>query len=232
MRGRKITALAGLCLAALSFGSGEHQLLRDVQQHLDLARQCANSGRGQVALAHAAVVIPDHKLRIRVDCSNLPPAEQGLCRNALSSAFRMWEESLGQKVFEVSETGKADVVVHFQTDVSDRGVEVCGHARWTRGVLTPDTNPIVVFTADVQVRRVKPNGESLTFEQLRACAAHELGHVLGLDDSPVAGDVMGRMDFNRPALSIRPDEVQALVRAREEAAQIRRNFTYGSVIKQ
>jgi predicted Zn-dependent protease len=72
---------------------------------------------------------------------------------------------------------------------------------------------------------LKPNGEALTFDQLRACAAHELGHVLGLDDAPESGCLMGRMDFNHPATTIRPEEVDELLRARGEATQIRRDFT-------
>jgi predicted Zn-dependent protease len=136
----------------------------------------------------------------------------------------MWETALGQTVFEVTETGRPDVVIHFQSNVSDNGVEVCGHSQWTRGVLNPDTNPTVVLTADVQVRMFKPNGEQLSYEQLRACAAHELGHILGLDDSKNAGGVMGRMDFNHPVMSIQDDEVATLVQARLEAASIRRSF--------
>ena len=75
----------------------------------------------------------------------------------------------------------------------------------------------------LNVRR-KPNGRPLSFEQLRACAAHELGHVLGLDDSPNNGDLMGRMDFNRPATFIRSEEVSMLIDARQEASAIRRTI--------
>lgn len=227
MTPRLASVFATLCLFGPAISIDQHPLLPEVAQHLDLAEKYASVGRIDVALAHAAVVMPDHRLRVRVDCSNIMPADQGLFRNALNGAFRFWEDVLGEKTFEVTETGNADIVVHFQPDVCDRGVEVCGHSAWTRGVLHPDTCPSVVFTADVQVRMRRPNGESLNFEQLRACAAHELGHVLGLDDSPDAG-VMGRMDFKHPILSIRPDEVVTLLHARQVAAQIRRAFSYRS----
>ncbi|HVT11250.1 MAG TPA: matrixin family metalloprotease [Fimbriimonadaceae bacterium] len=198
-------------------------MLRDVRQHLDLARKCAQSGRIDGALAHAAVVDPDHRLRVRVDCSTIPATDQGLYRNALNGAFRMWEDVLGEKEFEVTECGPYDIMVHFQPNVSDKGIEVCGHSTWTRGVLNPDTHPVPVFSADVWVRMRKPNGEPLTFEQLRACAAHEFGHILGLDDS-LDGGLMGKMDFNHPVIAIRPEEVEPLLRARQEAALIRRTF--------
>jgi predicted Zn-dependent protease len=213
-------------LALLSFGnaSGPGALLREVREHLELAKRYATQGRADGALAHASVVIPDRQLRVRVDVSNVARSEQGLYRNALSSAFAMWETALGQRLFVVSEMGDPDVTIEFKSDVSHNGVEVCGHSEWKRGVLNPDTNPTVVFTALVQVRMLKPNGRPLSFEQLRACAAHELGHVLGLDDSRHSGDLMGPMDFNRPAVYIRPEEVAGLLTARQEASAIRRSF--------
>lgn len=224
MRGRFIGALAALGLCAASFGVGDHPLLQEVQLHLDLARRCVLSGQIDGALAHASVVTPNHCLRVRVDCRNIPPANQGPFRNALNGAFKLWEEALGEKVFEVSETGHPDLIIHFQPDVSDKGIEVCGHSEWTRGVLSPDSNPVVVLSGEVSVRMFKPNGEALDYDQLRACAAHELGHILGLDDSPNKGDLMSKMDFGHPVTTIRPDEISALIAARREATSIRRSF--------
>jgi hypothetical protein len=224
MRGRIITALAACVLSTIVNASEPGSLLREVREHLELAKRYANLGKVDGALAHAAVVIPNRKLMVRVDVSNLAKPDQGLYRNALSSAFAMWETALGQRLFEITETGRADVTIHFKSDVNIKGVEVCGHSEWTRGVLNPDSNPTVVFTADVQVRMQKPNGGALSFEQLRACAAHELGHVLGLDDSSNSGDLMGPMNFNRPAIFIRADEVAGLLMARQEASAIRRSL--------
>src|SRR5437016_5096175 len=99
MRGRILCTLGVLALAVLGFGSGQPPLLREVQQHLDLARRCANAGEVNRALAHAAVVVPEKALRVKIDCSNVDRSSQGLYRNALNGAFRMWEEALGQKVF-------------------------------------------------------------------------------------------------------------------------------------
>jgi hypothetical protein len=228
MRGRFQLTLSACCAAtlALSGGGRDHVLLPVVQQSLGLARKCVNNGDLDAALAHAYVITPDHRIRIRIDCSGIPRAQQGPYRNALSGALSLWESALGEQAFEITETRQPDVVIHFQTGVRDRGSEVSGHVQWTRGVLMPTTNPTPVFTADAQIRTVKPNGEAMDFAQMRACSAHELGHVLGLDDSSSVGDVMGPMDFNHPVQSIRQDEVDVLIRAREEAVQIRRNIAY------
>ena len=51
---------------------------------------------------------------------------------------------------------------------------------------------------------------------------HELGHVLGLNDSPRVGDIMGPLDLRKPVTTLGVDEVQALRDIRESAAEIRR----------
>jgi hypothetical protein len=224
MRGQILTALAAMALSAIGHASEPGLLLREVRQHLELAKHYATQGKADGAMAHAAVVIPGRLLRVRVDVSNIRQADQGLYRNALSGAFSMWESALGERLFEVCETGTFDIMIHFKSDVNDKGIEVCGHTEWTRGVINSDSAPTVVFMANVQVRRIKPNGQALNFEQLRACAAHELGHVLGLDDSDDCSDIMGRMNFGRPSMAIRSGEVAGLIRARREASAIRRSF--------
>lgn len=216
--------IAAAAAAALTFAnSSERSLHADIRHHLAVAKGFAATGHGERAVAHASVVVPTRVLRVRVDFSNLPASSQGLYRNALAGAFRMWEIALGQKQFESVETGPADVVVHFQRAVTHKGQDICGHTRWTRGLAGSDVNRPVV-AADVQIRMEMPDSQPLTFEQLRACAAHELGHVLGLDESPTGRGIMGPMNAKNPVLSIRPEDVAALLGARREAQQIQREF--------
>lgn len=133
----------------------------------------------------------------------------------------MWEGALGGRVFVVVESGPVDVWVRFQPDVCIDGAEVAGHATWTRGVLNPEVDPKVVLTARVAIRTLRPDDKPMTFAQLRACAAHELGHVLGLQDSENEADLMGPMNFDHPVLAINPAEVANLIAARREAEAIR-----------
>lgn len=139
----------------------------------------------------------------------------------------MWETVLGQKLFEETFSGAADVTIQFQPRVASNGAEVCGHAIWTRAVDESGSLPRPVFSAALWVSTASPAGEALNFDQIRACAAHELGHVLGLADSRVAGDVMAPMDLRHPATSIRLEEVKNLIEARDEAARIRTSLSYG-----
>lgn len=219
LRGQAFGALV-VC-AAFAVAGGGDRLLPEMTQHLALARKCASAGRYPNASAHARVIAPDRALRIRVDCASCRPENQGLFRNALSGAISMWEGALGGRVFVVAESGPFDVWVRFQPDVCVDGAEVAGHATWTRGVLNPDTNPKVILTARVAIRTVRPDDKPMTFAQLRACAAHELGHVLGLQDSGNTVDVMGPMDFAHPVVAINSDEVANLLAARREAEAIR-----------
>lgn len=214
------------CLVSSVSASGDRALLREVKQHLDLAKENALRGIASGALTHAAVVSPDRKIRIRVDCAEIRPSEQGPYRNALSGALALWENALGQKLFEVTYTGVADVTMHFKPNVANNGTDVCGHTAWARGIIGTGSQARAVLTADVQVRTFQPSGIPMTFDQVRACIAHELGHVLGLDDSASEGDIMAPMNLKRPAVSIRPEEIRSLVSAREEAAKIRTRFGF------
>ncbi len=184
---------------------------------MGLARQCASAGELDKALAHTLVVNPAHLIRVRVDCP-LPPAQQGIYRNAVAGAFYMWEDAMGAKLFRITETATPDVVIHFQPDVVNRGSEVAGHIDWKRGV-TPAGDPIL--SATIQIRMQRGNGVPMSFEQLRGCLSHELGHVLGLSDSDSVGDVMGAMNFANPAEAIRPEEVANLISLRNEALSLR-----------
>ena len=55
---------------------------------------------------------------------------------------------------------------------------------------------------------------------MRHAAMHEFGHVLGLDDSPREGDVMGPLDIDHPVSAPSALEVQTVLSFRAQAQQI------------
>jgi hypothetical protein len=60
----------------------------------------------------------------------------------------------------------------------------------------------------------------MPFEVIRHEACHELGHVLGLDDTNIVGAVMGPLDLNRPASGPSDAEVEAVRLVRTEATRL------------
>lgn len=219
-----VVAAVQLIALACAGGPGSSSILPDVSEHLQLAKKCMLSNNAERGLAHTQVVNPDHRIRVRVDCGPLVGAQQTPFRNALSGAMKMWCDAFGEDLFVIAETGETDVIVKFQPDVRDRGVSVAAHVDWTRGVANELSAPTPVLNAHITMRTLSPKGESLTYDQLKASLAHELGHVLGLTDSSRPGSVMGVMDYRNPARSILYSDVAELLTMRREAKQIRQLF--------
>ncbi|MBI3721895.1 MAG: hypothetical protein HY248_05010 [Fimbriimonas ginsengisoli] len=84
------------------------------------------------------------------------------------------------------------------------------------------SRPLRVRTAEIRVRTHNPWARGMSFEQMRHEVAHELGHVLGLDDSRRLGAVMSPLDLRRPVGKVGDDELEALHRLRDLAAEVRR----------
>jgi Zn-dependent peptidase ImmA (M78 family) len=61
----------------------------------------------------------------------------------------------------------------------------------------------------------------MLLEHMRHTCAHELGHVLGLDDSPFYGDIMGPLDLKHPVTDFEATELESLRAVRAEAEQVR-----------
>jgi hypothetical protein len=86
---------------------------------------------------------------------------------------------------------------------------------------SPSGTPHMDMSADVRVRTIKPDGSPMLLEHMRHTSAHELGHVLGLDDSPFYGDIMGPLDLSHPVSDFEAAELDNLRAVRSEAEQVR-----------
>jgi hypothetical protein len=221
--------MSALMLAAVlgSQASGYRaQILPDMLQHLDCARSCARKGEFEAALAHTDIVLLNHQVKVFVTPGTADRDMGSLCLQSLAGATTMWEEAIGGdlRFIEAKTEREADIVVRFDGNVySSRGEEVGGTVNWTRTIITDSTGTKGVVKAQIKVRTRVPGGGNMSFEQMRHVACHELGHVLGLGDSPRIGDVMGPLDLRRPATVLSVDEVQALRDVRESASEVRRD---------
>ncbi|MBI1755905.1 MAG: hypothetical protein HYR64_02215 [Fimbriimonas ginsengisoli] len=112
--------------------------------------------------------------------------------------------------------------IAFEPDVVDRGVPVGGLVSWRRAIEYVNQIPTDETTAEIRVRTHNPWARGMSFEQMRHEVAHELGHVLGLDDSRRLGAVMSPLDLRRPVGKVGDDELEALHRLRDLAAEVRR----------
>jgi predicted Zn-dependent protease len=200
-------------------------VLKEVRHHLEAARTSVEQGKYGAAIAHAALVLVADEPRIAVRFQSVPPSRQAVCREALREAVTLWEESARPRVrFQlVSESESPDIVLQFQPDVRLRNEPVCGYVRWSRSMHTHGARILRGRTsAEIKIRERGMTGGPMSREAMRHAIMHELGHVLGLEDSRRVGDVMGPLDFRRPAPSPTAAEANAVRAVREQARDIRR----------
>lgn len=219
-------AFAALAPASVDNGSEalRGRLLPDLPEHLEFAQKDMQTGQIQDALAHIDLILMDHAT-YHITFDNVPPEKQAECTAAFRDATAMWDRALGNgfELDEVPATQPAEINVTFQPEVKQAGSEVAGYVTWSRKVVGgTDGTPIHMdFTADVRVRTIQPTGEPMMLEHMRHTSAHELGHVLGLDDSPFYGDIMGPLDLQHPVSDFESAELENLRAVRAQAEEVK-----------
>lgn len=221
-----VAALAAFAPGVVGSGSANvrGRLLPDLPQHLETAERDVQQGQLDDAIAHLDLVLMDHPLHYKIDCAGLPPERQAECIAAFRDATALWERAFKNLHFvEVTPDQPAEISVVFQNNVKQNGNDVAGFVSWQRKVVggvsgVPTHSEL---TADVRVRTLQPGGEPMLLEHMRHTSAHELGHVLGLDDSPFFGDIMGPLDVKHPVADFEPTELENLRAVRAEAENVR-----------
>lgn len=219
-------AIAAFAPASVNNGSEalRGRLLPDMPEHLEYAQKDMESGQVADALAHINLILLNHAT-YHINFDTVPPEKQAECIAAFRDATAMWGRALGNgfQLDEVPAEQPAEINVTFQPDVKQAGNEVAGYVTWRRRVIGgADGTPIRMdFTADVRVRTIQPGGEPMMLEHMRHTSAHELGHVLGLDDSPFYGDIMGPLDLQHPVSDFESAELENLRAVRAQAEDIK-----------
>ncbi len=196
----------------------EATLLPELAKHREFAQRAADAGNAD-ALRAATDVLALKKVTYR-----LPENTSPLGRQAVLEAIQQWERYLNRDVLfvEAFKFEPADVKVTFETSLSGNGQHYGGYTKWKRSITQDKLGRYsAAVDAKMQIRTVQPNGKPMTLEQMRHAVMHEFGHILGLDDSPKVGDVMGPLDLNKPVVNPKADEVDQLKKLRAEVRALR-----------
>jgi len=194
----------------------------DMVKQVESARQDLRKGDYAMAIARTDLVAFDRPLNIYPNFENVSPAQQRVCLRALAAGMNVWRDAFQATQYRLVDSSEdADVQVYFQRNVNEEDCEVGGYVRWRRSIVMVGDQPKAQTQADAEIRVESPDGGPMTFEQMRHECAHELGHVLGLLDSPRPGEIMSMLDLDHPVGHAVHFEVHAIQQVRRLATEVR-----------
>ena len=176
--------------------------------------------QGKVAEGTAFLDLAQNQVEIKVgfDGSQLSLAEADRASRAVQKAAELWKSALGPGArVSVVPISQANVRVHARSQAG--GVShLAGLARWVKRVVRVGNGAYEPrISADVTLLTKVASEKELSTEALAYVTAHELGHVLGLDDTTHCGELMGPAQLQRPVSGPTETELRALARLNDQA---------------
>lgn len=223
---RPLPIALAVCFATLAGPADAGRLLPEMELHLGYAQRYADTGQISGAVAHADIVSGRRALRLFIE------ADQDNETAAVWAACERWNRALGVEAFAPAEDlTNADLVVRFKPHLVSNCRPIGGFVRWSRAVTYQSGAFVATTRAEVDIRSLRPTGGRMTFAQTQHVAGHELGHVLGLDDSPRSGDLMGPLTLTAPVAGPTEDEVAALRAMRRRADDVRLHAIFALIAR-
>lgn len=216
MKFRALASLSVLGLvAALHAGAS---LLPELETHRQFALSSLSSGNGHAV--HAACdVLASHNMSYR-----LPSSSNPIARQAFVEAVAQWERTLDARSLFVEAFSFQDphIEIKYEAKLGTDSKPFGGYTSWKRQIVKTAKGAYEArLDATMQLRTHTPSGKPMNLHQLRHAAMHELGHLLGLDDSATVGDVMGPLDLHNPVYEPTRDEIRELKKLRSDASALR-----------
>ncbi|MBS1707136.1 MAG: matrixin family metalloprotease [Armatimonadetes bacterium] len=211
-------AVVATCLAV----SGAHLRYLQPKMVAELAKAASQVEAGSLEEADARLdlVLVRGKVNISLDTARLTIAERVAAEKAFADAVDMWRQELGDDVtFQVVPQEMAQVRFRW-SDGQAVGGRCAGHAVWSRQVWRAGEGFRSDLSADVELALYGSDGGNLPQESLVQAAAHELGHILGMDDTGRRGDLMGPVRPGRPVSQLSSHEREALDALRSEGKEL------------
>lgn len=170
----------------------------------------------QLSLALLHGVIYQGGVKVAVDSRY--PAPNAAAKEGIGRALKAWEDALGSDdpIRLVSDNDAPEIRIQFVDKVPRSGHDALGlielkkEYRWNRSRY----ETIVSGTIYIQTHFERSPLDAIQFSEV---IAHELGHLLGLEDMPNTGQLMGPMLLEKPVVQPNRREVGAVQFVRNQA---------------
>lgn len=233
-----VRRLAPLALAAIALMGASSTRYRAgispmMASHLEYANQAFREGRSGEAGGYAKALLIGEEITyaIAIDPESEPQRETAL--RALDAAAQTWREALNGAVTirPVKDGETPNLVIHFEPDVQVEGRTVSGYIRWQRDVRRTGNGWEGTFEGQVHAR-TQFRGKPMSFEAMRCCLGHEMGHMFGLPDGvgkdPAGHEaIMGPLKLARPTNGPNETEIETVRNIRKDAGEIERLVATG-----
>ncbi|CAN5459760.1 hypothetical protein BH11ARM1_BH11ARM1_18040 [soil metagenome] len=131
------------------------------------------------ALLHGLLI---DRLTVGVDLSTLQQGDDTSIEG-IRSAINLWNQSLGQPVFRMEPSSvTANIVVRLVNKVQGEGTDIQGCLQFQRNLTWNHIESTARVVGQVEIRD-NLDDRYLTKSEVTRVMTHELGHLLGLDDS-------------------------------------------------
>ena len=207
-------------LATVATASNEtlpRSVADDVRTAMDKAGAALGDGDRQLALALYKGALYPEGIKLALDRSTVTTDYQA---RAVYLALGTWESELNGDfpVTLVDEVKDADVVIRFVDSIPDRGTDALGVIKLEKRFKWSQIRHEVTYKGTISVVSTSM-GERLDMAETRDVVMHEIGHLLGLGDTPELGLLMGPMErgnpINRPTAG-EVEDIKTLRRALRE----------------
>ncbi|HWA82358.1 MAG TPA: hypothetical protein VG820_02920 [Fimbriimonadaceae bacterium] len=173
-----------------------------------------NPGRNAGARGKQLATLESYLLSNSVTVGLDPSDDADWKADSIDAGLRVWADALSDSPFRIAKPGQKPMIVVKFVDSIDSGGDVQGQVEATR-TLHWGSSVSYQINGTLLVRRTTGRRD-LRPDELTEVVAHELGHLLGLDDAQECVGLMGPFVSGRPRLKPSKEEVDAVVNYREE----------------
>jgi hypothetical protein len=160
------------------------------------------------ALARLKALLLDQPVTVAIDESTVPEDAKELA-DALPTALKIWQGALSDSPFqEAPLSKKPQVVIRFVSSLKDLP-QAQGDVQAQRDFYWGRKDHGYKLTATIRVM-YRTGRRFLDLDEASGVVAHELGHLLGLDDVETREGLMGYFVAGRPKTRVEPEEVVAV----------------------